>query len=116
MANDEELQGDFEDLETGEKHGGLKVMEPSDGEESSDEGEGGERLTAKQKLIIEKKRKKKEMLEHLNFSDDKNHFDFLKEELGKQAELNKTAFSNMPDSMRVQYEGFRSGMYVRMRV
>ena len=33
-----------------------------------------------------------------------------------QADLNRKEFENLDDDVRVQYEGFRAGMYVRMEV
>uniref|UniRef100_A0A3B3U9L7 BMS1 ribosome biogenesis factor n=1 Tax=Poecilia latipinna TaxID=48699 RepID=A0A3B3U9L7_9TELE len=44
------------------------------------------------------------------------YFDDLKEELQKQAELNRAAFGDMDDESRVQYEGFRPGMYIRVEI
>ena len=86
LSQDEELFGDFEDLETGEKHSA--DAEEDEEEKPDDEGEDGDTAkTAREREILEKKRKKKEVLEMLDLHDDKNHFDALKEELGKQAQV-----------------------------
>ena len=34
----------------------------------------------------------------------------------EQAQLNQAEFEDMDDHVRVQYEGFRPGMYVRVEV
>ena len=44
------------------------------------------------------------------------YYDELKEELDQQAQLNKSEFDGMDDETRIQYEGYRPGMYVRIEV
>ena len=44
------------------------------------------------------------------------YYDELKEELDQQAQLNKSEFDSLDDETRIQYEGYRPGMYVRMEV
>lgn len=36
--------------------------------------------------------------------------------MNEQAERNRKEFEDMEDDVRVQYEGFRAGMYVRLEV
>ena len=43
-------------------------------------------------------------------------YDDLKNTMTEQADLNRKEFENMDDNVRVQYEGFSAGMYVRIEV
>ena len=103
--NDEELYGDFEDLETGEKREGEapKELQVDEMEE--------------RKRLLEKKQKLKEQfnLEYDN-GESKTYYDELKLEVEKQANLNKSEFEGVDDDVRVQLEGYRPGMYVRVEV
>jgi len=36
--------------------------------------------------------------------------------MNEQADLNRKEFEDMEDNVRVQYEGFRAGLYVRVEV
>ncbi|XP_076753428.1 ribosome biogenesis protein BMS1 homolog [Xylocopa sonorina] len=103
--NDEELYGDFEDLETGEKH----EAEPAK-ETTSVEME-------EKKKLLEKKKKLKEQfdLEYDN-GESKTYYDELKLEVERQANLNKSEFEGIDDDVRVQLEGYRPGMYVRVEI
>jgi ribosome biogenesis protein BMS1 len=44
------------------------------------------------------------------------HYDMLEREAQEQTERNRLEFEKMDDSVRVTYEGFRSGMYVRIEI
>lgn len=101
-----EVFGDFEDLETGEKHEAPKKRK-------LDETEPDEAATKKQ--LAEKKRKLKEKFDADYDNDEKSgYYEELKTSAEKQAQLNKSEFENMDDDVRVQIEGFRPGMYVRI--
>lgn len=103
--NDEELYGDFEDLETGEKHE-TKIAKESKIDEIEEK-----------KKLLEKKKKLKEQfdLEYDN-SETKTYYDELKLEVERQANLNKSEFEGIDDNIRVQLEGYRPGMYVRVEI
>lgn len=105
LDDDEELYGDFEDLETGEKH---KAEEKVPVELPKDEAD-------ERKKLLDKKKKLKEQfdLEYDN-DDGKTYYDELKQEAERQAKLNRSEFEGVDDSVRVQMEGFRPGMYVRV--
>ncbi|KFZ46990.1 Ribosome biogenesis protein BMS1, partial [Antrostomus carolinensis] len=120
LEQDEELYGDFEDLETGVVHKGKPAAE---GDESgSEEEEDGEMSKPepeeeeKKKERMDKKRKLKEMFDAEYDEGDATYFDDLKEEMHKQAQLNRAEFEDQDDETRVQYEGFRPGMYVRIEI
>lgn len=128
LKEDDELYGDFEDLETGEVHRGRDQAEGGSdgdgGEDDEDEEEEEEKPqvrmdddeAAKNKRL-EKKRRLKERFDNMyDDGGDATYFDDLKEEMKKQAELNKAEFESMEDEARVQYEGFRPGMYVRLEI
>ncbi|NXV11685.1 BMS1 protein, partial [Cepphus grylle] len=103
LEEDEELYGDFEDLETGVVHKGKCAAEGDEEEE-------------KKKERLDKKRKLKEMFDAEYDEGDATYFDDLKEEMHKQAQLNRAEFEDQDDETRVQYEGFRPGMYVRIEI
>lgn len=102
-----EIFGDFEDLETGEKH------EAPPKKRKLEETEPDEETT--QKELAEKKRKLKEKFDaEYDNGDKSSYYEELKMNAEKQAQLNKSEFENMEDDVRVQIEGFRPGMYVRI--
>ncbi|XP_008313164.1 ribosome biogenesis protein BMS1 homolog isoform X1 [Cynoglossus semilaevis] len=122
LKEDEDLYGDFEDLETGETHTGQTQDQDQaqDTDEEEDEAEetvvrvdDDERQKNKR---LEKKRRLKERFDAEYDDKDATYFDDLKEEMQKQAELNRTEFEDVDDETRVQYEGFRPGMYVRLEI
>ncbi|XP_024054128.1 ribosome biogenesis protein BMS1 homolog [Terrapene carolina triunguis] len=121
LEEDEELYGDFEDLETGVVHKGKPAAEGdeagSEGEEEDKEGKepkAGEEEEKKKRM--DKKRKLKEIFDAEYDEGDATYFDDLKGEMQKQAQLNRAEFEDQDDESRVQYEGFRPGMYVRIEI
>lgn len=110
---DLEVFGDFEDLETGEKHVAKKAQENTkrkredvDKEEEADKDD-----------LAEKKRKLKEKFNaEYDNTEKTSYYDDLKMSAEKQTQLNKTVFEDMPDDIRVQIEGYRPGMYIRIEV
>ncbi|XP_042364323.1 ribosome biogenesis protein BMS1 homolog [Plectropomus leopardus] len=125
LKEDEELYGDFEDLETGEVHKGQTGQqdqaENSEKDEDDDEDEEESVMKVDDEEVQKKKRleKKQRLKERFNaeYDDgDATYFDDLKEEMQKQAELNRAEFEDVDDETRVQYEGFRPGMYVRVEI
>jgi len=114
LENDnEELYGDFEDLETGEK------VEGQDFDSDNDSVIEKPNKPLTEDELIEKKKKLKEQFDE-NYDDKEEgpstYYDELKEEASKQAQLNKSQFEGMDDEIRVQLEGYRAGMYVRVEL
>lgn len=70
------------------------------------------------KEIMEKKMKLKEKFnaEYDEQEGGKSFYDELKAEVNQQAQLNKSEFEGLDDDLRVQLEGFRAGMYVRIEL
>ncbi|CDW55052.1 ribosome biogenesis protein bms1 [Trichuris trichiura] len=64
---------------------------------------------------LEKKRRLKEMFNAEYDETRKFHRDMVAE-LDYQTNLNRLEFENMDDSDRIDYEGFRPGMYVRVQI
>ncbi|XP_049750621.1 ribosome biogenesis protein BMS1 homolog [Elephas maximus indicus] len=118
LAEDEELYGDFEDLETGDVHkekSGPDIQIEGVEEEVKEEIELNPEESAKKKHM-DKKRKLKEMFDAEYDEGESSYFDELKGEMQKQALLNRAEFEDQDDETRVQYEGFRPGMYVRIEI
>ncbi|XP_049872696.1 ribosome biogenesis protein BMS1 homolog [Pectinophora gossypiella] len=117
-GDDDEVYGDFEDLETGEKH----VAENKPEEDAANKEEGVKRKAEPTKAeIIAKKMKLKAKFdsEYDNPDDhrikgDHSYYEALKAEALKQSELNKSVFENLDQGLRIEVEGFRPGLYVRM--
>ncbi|KAL1468829.1 hypothetical protein MTO96_041237 [Rhipicephalus appendiculatus] len=65
----------------------------------------------------ERKRKLKEAFDSkYDHEDEKTHFDELKKEFSEQAQLNQKEFEDLEDERRVQFEGFRAGLYLRVEL
>ncbi|XP_037790016.1 ribosome biogenesis protein BMS1 homolog [Penaeus monodon] len=116
---DEDLYGDFEDLETGQKFSAPSSEDIKEGKSGKDIDENVvpevEKEKTKREKLLEKKRRLKEMFDsEYDGKDDGDHFDTLKAELSQQAQLNRSEFEGLDEETRVQYEGFRAGMYVRL--
>ncbi|XP_066142906.1 ribosome biogenesis protein BMS1 homolog [Euwallacea fornicatus] len=110
-----DVDGDFEDLETGVKHVAPKKKIEAGQKRKREESEKDEK--ADRAALAEKKKKLKEKFDSEYDNGDKStYYDELKMTAEKQAQLNKTVFDNMPDDVRVQVEGFRPGMYVRLEL
>lgn len=116
---DDEMYGDFEDLETGEKH----VNEEKSDKQSKEEEVAGSKRKAdptKSEILNKKlKLKAKFDAEYDNPDDhrikgDHSYYESLKAEALKQSELNKSVFENLDNGLRIEVEGFRPGLYVRM--
>ncbi|CAL1681454.1 unnamed protein product [Lasius platythorax] len=105
--DNEDLYGDFEDLETGEKH---KAEDATPKELSAEEAE-------EKKKLMEKKRRLKEQFDtEYDNTEKKTYYDELKAEVERQAGINKSEFEGLDDDVRVQLEGYRPGMYVRLEL
>ncbi|XP_053676043.1 ribosome biogenesis protein BMS1 homolog [Anopheles nili] len=136
---DSEIFGDFEDLETGEKHVASKgsSKQSTEAGEQSDEDEGGkhEPKSVKRKVtrVEEKNMSRSELMakkmklkakfdsEYDNPEKDDQHiegdhqyYEMLKADALRQSELNKKEFSNLDEDVRLNIEGHRAGLYVRM--
>ncbi|KAJ2950869.1 hypothetical protein O0L34_g5228 [Tuta absoluta] len=120
-GDDEEMFGDFEDLETGVKH--KAESKPDDDDDNDLKEAGAKRKGALTKSeILEKKMKLKAKFDSEYDNPDESHrikgdhsyYEALKAEALKQSELNKSVFENLDQGLRVEVEGFRPGLYVRM--
>ncbi|XP_017087677.2 ribosome biogenesis protein BMS1 homolog [Drosophila bipectinata] len=134
-----EVYGDFEDLETGTQVSGKP--KPQDGEQSEEEASKPEdAAAAKRKLtrveeenltkaeLMAKKLKLKAKFdaEYDNSGEGKGEedtgritgdhgfYDDLKAEAQRQSELNKSEFAHLDNEFRIQIEGYRPGLYVRL--
>ena len=118
--DDEELFGDFEDLEKSEAD---EVLQDDEGIDSASEEENGcegiinePSKSAKQKAY-EKKMKLKEAFNREY--DDKGDptagfFEEWKKETDEISARNKREFADLSDEARIEFEGYRAGLYVRI--
>ncbi|XP_077998767.1 ribosome biogenesis protein BMS1 homolog [Glandiceps talaboti] len=122
LADDDEVYGDFEDLETGEKHQG-KNYDSDDSDDNVDREDDKTDKTLKIEMSDREKRLEKKRKLKLAFDaeyDDKDggtsYYDEWKQQLDNQAQMNRAEFEEMEDDVRVLYEGYRPGMYIRVEV
>lgn len=131
-GGDDEGDGEFEDLETGEKHIGGGGGD--DGEDEDDLGEEGNEEDSLEKERERNARKKEELKlrfeeedrEGINNDksgdrDDDNQefgeddwYDAQKAKIAKQLAVNKAEFEQLDESTRVRVEGLRAGTYARV--
>lgn len=130
---DSEVYGDFEDMETGEKHKAGHIKGKSN-PEPEEEGVADKTEESKKRpfsrveqtnlnrteLMAKKKKLKAQFDADYDNTDDGRikgdhlYYEELKAEANKQAELNKTIFADLDDDLRIQMEGHRAGLYVRI--
>jgi ribosome biogenesis protein BMS1 len=122
----EELVGDFEDLETGEKYGPNGEID-SDNEDdfgvnSSTDGMNDAEIrehNVTKKLSSKGKFDDEEEKSEINASDpdaENEYIDSLKREKEARIQRNKLEFGEEGDSARIRHEGFRQGYYCRIRI
>ncbi|XP_053684524.1 ribosome biogenesis protein BMS1 homolog [Sabethes cyaneus] len=130
---DSEVYGDFEDLETGETHTAKKAQEEKQTDAASESNQEENSLKRKLSRIEEKNMSRAELMakkmklkakfdaEYDNPEKDDQHiegdhqyYEKLKAEALRQTELNKKEFSGLDDDARLNIEGYRAGLYVRM--
>ncbi|CAH2233672.1 jg10638 [Pararge aegeria aegeria] len=113
---DDEMYGDFEDLETGEKH----ASDQKTDENKEEVGSKRKPESTKSEILNKKLRLKAKFdAEYDNPDDhrikgDHSYYENLKAEALKQSELNKSVFESLDEGLRIEVEGFRPGLYVRM--
>ncbi|KTG32933.1 hypothetical protein cypCar_00022312 [Cyprinus carpio] len=103
LKEDDELYGDFEDLETGEVHKAKtgnkdKAEGGNDDEINGDDDDEEEEEEAPQVKLDDDEVQKNKRLEK------------------KRRLKERQEFEDVDDEVRVQYEGFRPGMYVRVEI
>ena len=125
---DMDVDGDFEDLETGEVHR-ASATAGEDGEDfaageetgASEEGMATGKRSAKETLLsahdrrVQKKEKLKELFD-AEYDGGKSFYQELQAVAAEQSSLNRAEFQGDDESARIQYEGFRPGLYVRMEI
>lgn len=130
---DSEIYGDFEDLETGKKFAGKETKEDeandSDAEEKPSNKkrkiENVEELNMTRAELMAKKLKLKARFDseydnpetktdNHRIEGEEAFYESLKAEADKQAELNRKEFAELDEDVRLEIEGFRAGLYVRM--
>jgi len=137
--DDEEMFGDFEDFESGQVFKGNNKNDSDEGfsdeddddEDNDDDNENKSKdAKPKRKLKSDKTKserlmeKKKRIKEKFNMEYDESkegtgessYYDSLLQEANNQSSLNRLEFEKMDDKTRVEYEGFRAGMYVRIEI
>ncbi|KAL6450739.1 BMS1 Ribosome biogenesis protein BMS1 [Candida maltosa Xu316] len=138
--DDEELYGDFEDLEAEDNHeesNNKKPVEEDDEDDfadfdaeeekdgDSDEEVDEESMTTEEKRQLNAAKKAKLKLqfeeeEDREFGADdpeeeaETWYEFQKNKMAKQLEINKAEYEEMTPEVRVKIEGYRAGSYVKI--
>lgn len=130
--DDSEVYGDFEDLETGEKFAGKDKEDPDDDEAEIEEPSKSKKRTydkveesnmTRAELMAKKLKLKArfdseydnpEAKDSHRIEGEEAFYESLKAEADKQAELNRKEFAELDEDVRLEIEGFRAGLYVRM--
>lgn len=112
-----EEDGDFEDLETGEKH----VAEPQPAAAEGTDAAAAAAPAAPAPALsgyekhLQKKEKMKAMFD-AEYDGGKSFYDELREEAAEQASANRAEFAGEDEHARIQFEGHRPGLYVRIEL
>ncbi|ORX85008.1 DUF663-domain-containing protein [Anaeromyces robustus] len=115
-GDDEEVYGDFEDLETGEVVKGENGEEGNDNENENEEGDDG--LTEEERLARKKEELKKKFDAEYDGEEEENDnfYEEIKSGINKQLELNRAEFEEDDPETRAKIEGYRPGQYVRILI
>ncbi|KAJ4895376.1 P-loop containing nucleoside triphosphate hydrolases superfamily protein [Raphanus sativus] len=108
-GEDDELYGDFEDLEeAGEKHNNIDDKM----EHGKNQNEGDEHRLKKLAL----RAKFDANNPHYSEAKELGYVDKLKEELETRKQMNMLELNNLDEDTRVEIEGFRTGTYLRLEI
>ncbi|KAF2010430.1 DUF663-domain-containing protein [Aaosphaeria arxii CBS 175.79] len=119
----DEGDGEFEDLETGESFGGQTKSPPADEEAKSLEEEREKNAKRKEELKLRFEEEDRD-----GFANDKtggkegdeeefgedDWYDAQKAQIAKQLDVNRAEFDQLDESSRVRVEGHRAGSYARI--
>ena len=127
---DDEVYGDFEDLETGEKFGpgAPSAGDEDDGEEDDgDDGEDDDDGDDEAKRLEEKRQKHEEFVstggrkaaneKSPNFVDPdgpSSYFELVKNQMKDETARSRSILDTLPEHTRQAMEGFRPGAYLRI--
>lgn len=122
---DDEVYGDFEDLETGEKFG--PGTSGGDDEEEEEGSEGGADVENEEQKRLEEKRAKHEAMSERteksantkspNFVDPdgpSSYFELVKNQMRDETARSRSILDVLPKSTRQAMEGYRPGAYLRI--
>jgi ribosome biogenesis protein BMS1 len=125
--DEDEVYGDFEDLETGEKFGPGASGGGDEGSEGDDDDEEEEDEDAEQKRLEQKRAKHEEFMEEgkdkslntksPNYVDPdgpSSYFELVKNQMREETTRSRTILDALPDNTRQAMEGFRPGSYLRI--
>lgn len=124
LLEEDEAYGDFEDYEKGVLYKGKEsAKEISDDEiedkenDAKDEAAEAEKEKTRYEKRMEKKKKLKELFnKQFDDAQEKSFHDDLKMEADAQCELNKKEFEDLDDDLRIHFEGYRAGLYLRLEI
>lgn len=124
VSDDDEGDGAFEDLETGEVHGPSKEGTTTSNDEPGIEEERAQNARKKEELKLrfeeedregflnDKANNRREAGEE-DFGED-DWYDAQKAKIQKQLDINRAEFEKMDEISRVQVEGYKAGTYVKI--
>ena len=112
QQEEEDMYGDFEDLETGEIHKTGTDAAELDGTPGDDSIEAERERNAKRKEEL--KQKFDSAYDGEEEEETGNFYEETKQELARQKQLNSEEFQDQDPETRAQIEGYRAGTYVRL--
>ncbi|XP_017649219.1 ribosome biogenesis protein bms1-like isoform X2 [Gossypium arboreum] len=129
-TEEDDIDGDFEDLETGEKYESHQKDDSSNGGIQKEDDDAIEErrlkklaLRAKFDAHYEGSESPEEETDvqnggkfHRSQANDSGYYDKLKEEIELQKQINIAELDDLDETTRLEIEGFRTGMYLRLEV
>ncbi|GMI70086.1 hypothetical protein like AT1G06720 [Hibiscus trionum] len=113
---EDDMVGDFEDLEVGEKFGSHKEDDSSNGGIQKEDDDAIEERRLKKLALQEETDKQHGGKFHRSQENDSGYYDKLKEEIELQKQINIAELEDLDETTRLEIEGFRTGMYLRLEV
>ncbi|KAK7341555.1 hypothetical protein VNO80_24489 [Phaseolus coccineus] len=113
-GENDDVFGDFEDLETGEKHENYRTDDAATTLKGDDLEAEERRL--KKRALQEDTGNESERKFHRGQANESSYFDKLKEEIELQKQRNIAELNDLDEDTRLEIEGFRTGTYLRLEV